>query len=549
MKTLKLLFLILALIIPALIVFEPANAQVNQLWASTYDGTGNGQDEVSAMTVDISGNVYVTGKSRSDGPLNNYDFLTIKYNSSGDTLWVERYDGNGLSIPTDEARDIAVDDMGFVYVTGSSAASDQTSDFLTIKYDINGDTVWVRRFSFTTGSNDDANSLAIDDMGYVYVTGRTDGDYLTVAYDASGILQWSERYNGSGNNQDIATKIIYRSGALYVTGRSRSTSSSLSADYLTIKYNLSGDSLWVSRYNGPADSYDEPSSMFVDSQGNVYITGSSQNSGTSASSDYATIKYNSSGDSVWVKRYDGDVNGQDNANDIIVDDSGNVYVTGTSAGTFFDILTVKYNSSGDQQWAERYHGPFNTSNDYGYCIALGSGGFIYISGGSNESSIGTTDIVTIKYNTSGEQQWKKTFNGSGNSGDMAYHNYVDDLENIYVCGNSTESSLDYVTIKYEKSTAINFTSSELPDKFNLYQNYPNPFNPSTKIKFELPVSGIVKLRIFDILGKETAVLLNGRLKAGVYEYEWNASGLTSGIYFYTLQTESHRETKKLVLSK
>lgn len=549
MKTVKFLILILVIIMPILILLDSAKAQVNQLWASTYDGTGNGQDEISAMTVDASGNVYVTGRSRSDGFLNNFDFLTIKYNSTGDTLWVERYDGNGLSIPTDEAKDIKVDDMGFVYVTGSSAAADQTSDFLTIKYDSNGDTVWVRRFSYIAGSNDYANSLAIDEMGYVYVTGRTDGDYLTVAYDASGIFQWAEKYNGTGNNQDIATKIIYRSGALYVTGRSRSTSSSLSADYLTIKYNLSGDSLWVSRYNGPADNYDEPSSMFVDSQGNIYVTGSSQNAGTSTSSDYTTIKYNSSGDSVWVRRYDGDVNGQDNANDIIVDDSGNVYVAGTSAGTFLDILTVKYNSSGDQQWAERYHGPFNTSNDYGYSIALGSGGFIYISGGSNESSISTTDIITLKYNASGELQWKKTFNGGGNSGDMAYHNYIDDSENIYVCGNSTEGSLDYVTIKYEKSTGINITSNEIPDHFILHQNYPNPFNPSTKIKFELPESGNVKLKLFDILGKETAVLVNGNLNAGIYEYEWNATGLTSGIYFYTLQTESHRETKKLVLSK
>ncbi len=549
MKTLKFLILILALIMPALILLEPAKAQVNQLWASTYDGTGNGQDEVSAMTVDASGNVYVTGRSRSDGFLNNFDFLTIKYNSSGDTLWVERFDGNGLSIPTDEAKDIAVDGLGFVYVTGSSVASDQTSDFLTIKYDSNGDTVWVRRYSYASGSNDDAYSLAIDEMGYVYVTGRTNGDYLTIAYDASGVFQWSEKYNGTGNDQDIATKILYRSGALYVTGRSRSSSSSLSADFLTIKYNLSGDSLWVRRYNGPADNFDEPSSMFVDLQGNVYITGSSQNASTSASSDYVTIKYNSSGDSVWVRRYNGDVSGQDNANDIVVDDSGNVYVTGTSAGTFLDIVTIKYNSSGVQQWVERYHGPFNTSNDYGYSISLGTGGFIYVSGGSNESSIGTTDIITLKYNASGDQQWKKTFNGGGNSGDMAYLNYIDDSENIYVCGNSTEGTLDYVTIKYEKSTGINITSNNIPGQFILYQNFPNPFNPSTKIRFDLPESGIVKLKIFDILGKETAVLVNGKLNAGVYEYEWDASSYTSGIYFYTLQTESHRETKKLVLSK
>ena len=549
MKKILILALLMVTVIPSV---SELYAQVNELWASRYNGTGNGQDEVSAMTVDVLGNVYVTGRSRGTGLSNNFDYLTIKYDAFGDTVWVRRYDGGGLTLPTDEARDIAVDNQGFVYVTGSSTATDMTSDFVTIKYAGNGDTVWIKRYSFTAGSNDDANSLALDELGNVYVTGRSNNDYLTIQYDASGVFQWSARYNGPGNDQDVAKKIIYNSGSLYVTGISRNTmGSSISVDYATIKYNTSGDSAWVRRYNGPNDNYDEPTSMTGDGAGNVYITGFSRNTSFASSADYLTIKYTSAGDSAWVRRYEGAVNGQDEANDIAVDDSGNVYVTGTSVGTFSDYATIKYNSAGTQQWVARYHGPFNTSNDYAHSIALSANGFIYVTGGSQISSLSTTDIATIKYNASGEQQWLKSYNGPDSQGDIGYHIAVYDTDYIYVSGNSTglASSTDYLTVKYEKLTGISSISSNVPDRFHLYQNYPNPFNPSTKIKFDIPQSGNVKLRIFDLIGREIAMLVNGDLTAGSYEYEWNASSYSTGIYFYDIQTETHRETKKLVLSK
>ena len=381
-----------------------ADAQLNELWVSRYDGTAGSGDEFRAMAVDNLGNVYVTGKSF--GPGGNRDYATIKYNPSGDSVWVRRYDGGGAGNRIDEASDIKVDNLGNVYVTGSSGGLDFTSDFLTIKYDSNGDTVWTRRYSHSTGSNDNANSLAIDEMGFVYVTGRTNGDYLTVAYDASGLLQWASTYNGLGNDRDIARKIIYKSGSLYVTGTSRNTfNSSTSADYTTIKYNTSGDSAWVQRYNGPGDNYDEPTSIAVDSMGNIYVTGFSRNTSVGSSSDYLTIKYNAFGDSLWVARYDGPLSGMDEANDIAVDNAGNVYVTGSSVGTFSDYVTIKYNSSGDSLWVARYHGPFNTSNDYGHSVALDGTGSVYVTGGSQVSSISTTDVVTIKYNSSGVQQW------------------------------------------------------------------------------------------------------------------------------------------------
>ena len=92
-------------------------------------------------------------------------------------------------------------------------------------------------------------------------------------------------------------------------------------------------------------------------------------------------------------------------------------------------------------------------------------------------------------------------------------------------------------------------ASEVPQAFTLKQNYPNPFNPSTKINFALPKAGIVTLKVYDITGKEVANLVNQNLSVGTYEYDFNASNLTSGIYFYTLKTGNFTETKKMMLVK
>jgi hypothetical protein len=91
--------------------------------------------------------------------------------------------------------------------------------------------------------------------------------------------------------------------------------------------------------------------------------------------------------------------------------------------------------------------------------------------------------------------------------------------------------------------------THLPNNFSLSQNYPNPFNPSTKISWQSPVSGHHSLKIYDVLGNEVATLVNEFKNAGRYEVDFNASSLSSGIYFYKLQAGSFIQTKKMILMK
>jgi len=185
----------------------------------------------------------------------------------------------------------------------------------------------------------------VDGSGNVYVTGGTGQDnfwdYGTIKYSTNGKQLWVNTYSGPGNSNDEAAAIaVDGSGNVYVTGKS--AVSGLLDDYATIKYSASGQRLWVKRYNGPANGDDEAKALALDGSGNVYITGysGSQDAGT----DFATIMYNPAGKQLWVIRYNGPGNLDDRAKAIAIDKSGNIYVAGesTGSGTGYDFATIKY---------------------------------------------------------------------------------------------------------------------------------------------------------------------------------------------------------------
>jgi hypothetical protein len=117
---------------------------------------------------------------------------------------------------------------------------------------------------------------------------------------------------------------------------------------------------------------------------------------------------------------------------------------------------------------------------------------------------------------------------------------------------SAYSNLDSVSYRIEaRPNAGEFVEISLgkPQEFALYANYPNPFNPSTAIQYDLPEKSFVRLRVFDILGRQVAVLVEEERPAGSYSLSFNASNLPSGIYFYRIEAGSFVETKRMVLLK
>ncbi len=448
MKTLKIFFWIIFL----LSFLQRLNAQVTEEWVERYTGLVTTSTDVGeAIALDNNGNIYVTGYTQDT--IKRY--VTIKYNPAGTKLWSSIYNGTGHN--ANMAYAIAVDNSSNVYVTGDSrSATNNYQDYATIKYDSNGVQIWEARYNDPLLSEDDARSIAVDNSGNVYVTGYSYGgstvnyDYATIKYNSSGVQQWVARYNGTGSGDDEATSIaIDKSGNVYVTGKSTATVPSF--DYATVKYNSSGVQQWVMRYNGPGNSFDVPSFIQADDSGNVYVTGYSLGTGTGY--DYATIKYNSAGVEQWTARYNGQTYFDDDANCLRVDKSGNVYVTGLSghSGSGYDFATVKYNSSGIQQWASRYSN--GSGSDEGKSLAIDTLGNVYVTGYCANPT--TNDYATVKYDSSGIQQWVQKYNGPGNGVDQAYSIAVDKTGNVYVTGVSggAGTAADIATIKYSQSPA------------------------------------------------------------------------------------------------
>lgn len=122
----------------------------------------------------------------------------------------------------------------------------------------------------------------------------------------------------------------------------------------------------------------------------------------------------------------------------------------------------------------------------------------------------------------------------------------------YVNGSGNGESAEpyyFLRIAIPAPVFVNQISSEVPANYSLYQNYPNPFNPTTNIKFAVTKSGLVSLKVYDLAGKEVSTLVNESMAPGTYEYKFNATNLSSGIYFYTLKANGYSETKKMMLIK
>ena len=309
------------------------------------------------------------------------------------------------------------------------------------------DTTWVRRYDGTEHYYDYVAASAVDRWGNVYVTGYTSDtgthqDYITIKYRPNGDTAWARTYNGPGNDLDMAHAVAVDSaGNVFVTGQSQG--SGTGGDFATIKYDSLGTSLWVSRYNSPNDTDDRAYGIALDRTGDCYVTGWSLS--PVSGPDYLTVKYGPGGDTLWSRRYDGGSNGDDEAGAVVVDSAGNAYVTG---GNFDDsyIATVKYSPSGTQLWATQVPG-------WAEAIALGSSGKVYVTGGCN-SPTGAEDFLTVAYDAvSGDTAWTATYDGPAHDNDNAEAVAVGASGRIYVTGYSTRDTVDwnqdFLTISYE----------------------------------------------------------------------------------------------------
>lgn len=345
------------------------NSSGTQLWVARYNDSVNNRDDiVTSMVVSDSGNVYLTGYSFYSPT--NYRWLTIKYNSAGVIQWILNYTQGGF----ESAREIAVDVNGNIYVAGG-AWNPGINGTRAVVQKINsaGVSQWVSQYDYAENT-----SVAYDISGNVYTCGfqgtGSGRNYLTLKYNSAGFQQWVKTHNGSANDTDIARKVrLGAAGDIYVTGTSKNTTGG--NDIVTIKYDGNGNQLWLNTYNGLANGRDAAADLFVDFMGNAYVTGFTDSSANNL--NYITLKYNFSGTQIWSFQYNGPGNGSDMASSVFVDVNHNVYVTGASfdATSNIDYATIKYsqlvgivpiNNEIPNQFSlfQNYPNPFNPNTKF-----------------------------------------------------------------------------------------------------------------------------------------------------------------------------------------
>ncbi len=521
---------------------------VDTMWVRRYNGPGDTIDVAHRVAVDLSGNVYVAGTSVGSGT--GKDFAVLKYNSLGTEQWVRRYDGPANDL--DSLTSMAVDDVGNVYICGVSTGTGTSSDYATIKFNPAGDTLWVRRYDGPGNRYDGATAIAVGRTGNVYVTGYSYGgtatgtNYATIKYNPTGDTLWVRRYNPQDNFIDVPTAIALDSlENVYVTGRAAEGLTG-GTFFATVKYNSAGVEQWAKEYG---QGYDEAVAIAVNDSGNVFVTGYSYDySGQRHLLDYLTIKYNATGVQQWVRRYNGPGDGHDGATAIAMDGVGDIYVTGWSLGngTNFDFATVKYNQAGDTLWLRRYDGP-GMGPDWGTALVIDRANNIYVTGLSVEGNL-TQDYTTIKYDSAGDTVWRQTYDGPGNGHDIAFSIALDDSDYVYVTGGSpgTNWDLDFATIKYsqvltgiEERLTLNAKRSEL-------EIFPNPTKTDIRLQMTDGRCKNIYLKIYDVCGK---LVREEELRGFKGEARISLKGISAGVYFIKAEIEGKEFIEKLVVTK
>ncbi|MBE9073063.1 Calx-beta domain-containing protein [Microcystis sp. LEGE 08355] len=357
-------------------------------------------DQATDITTDSSGNIYISGYTSASSV--SRDVIVAKYDKSGNQLWFKTFGSS--NILDEDGVGISTDSIGNVYVTGYTYLGSFPgngnlggADAFIAKYNASGSQTWVKQFG--TSKDEYGFGISTDSIGNVYVTGST---YL-------GSFPGNSNLGGG--------------------------------DAFIAKYNASGSQIWIKQFGTSLS--ENASNITIDNTDNIYLSGTTQGSLPSNSNlggeDAFIAKYNASGSQIWIKQFG--TSDVDTLYDISTDNSGNVYVTGYTQGRFpgnsnfgsRDGFVAKYDVSGNQLWIKQ----FGTSgDDYGTGISTDNSGNVYVSGSTigslpGNSNLGSSDTFIAKYDGSGNQLWVKQFGTSD-------YDWADGMSyntgNVYITG-------------------------------------------------------------------------------------------------------------------
>jgi hypothetical protein len=451
--------------------------------------------------------------------------VTASFAQAPDTIWTKIYGDNdferGSSI-------VNTDDGGFAIVGVTDAlftsGSIQDGDVWLLRLDSMGDTLWTKTYG---GSGiDEGNSIHNTFDGGFILAGALSNNFLfynawLLRTDSNGDTLWTKSY--AKNTEGYATSVIETSDSGFVFTGTVNSQITFSKDVWLVKTDAAGDTVWSKTFGGNGE--DIGNVVLQTSDGGFVVAGTKRP--IAQERDVYLVRTDENGDTLWTKSYNGpsSINSADEGRDIVLMPDGGFTILGF---TSLNIWLLRTDENGDTLWTKQYSGGGKKIHP------TSDGGFII-----------TGDLWLTKTDSSGDLMWSRVMDGFAEDVlQTSDGGYVTAGYNFFSATND-----DLWIAKFGSGPTSIENTNEKPYDFFLLQNYPNPFNPSTAISYSIPNEKFVSLKIYDIIGNEVSTLVDKKQSAGSYQINFNADGLSSGIYFYKLQTENFNQTMKMILLK
>lgn len=348
----------------------------------------------TGMVVDKEGLTYVTGIS---GSSSNTDITTAAYGADGSQRWMRTF--NGAANWHDQARGLALDPNGILYVVGNTPGPGSYAQVLLLAYDTRSGRL-LRTVQYSSGpmASEHGASVAVDGGGNVYVAGGTTGDggdALVLAFDSRGTLLWHRVWDGPASapySQDSALEVLIGTDGNPIV-LIHGVMATLHPDYVVLKYGASdGSTIWETNWG--VNGEDSPRDMELDAAGDVYVTGT----GLNLRDEFATIKLDGEKGALLWQAYDqGGLD--DHAAAVAVDNAGGVFITGSvdpdgDHSNFNDnIMTVRRQAAdGSLVWTRKYGANCIGCYDISADVKIARGR-VLVAGASNSRPYSSDGIV------------------------------------------------------------------------------------------------------------------------------------------------------------
>ena len=414
----------------------------NLEWTDRTPVVGNTINHSASIVV--SGYLYVT--SNVINLSGNTDILTIKYDTDGDTLWMSTYAGSAGG--DDYGVELKASSDGYIYVVGAAKNTSTGYDYCLLKYDSStGSQSWVRNWNGAGNGDDIPSNLLIESTTRIYVCGGSEAtnglsDFGVFRVSNSNSVTWSGYYDYNSLH-DAATSIAISGSNIVVSGGSAAAVNDW--DIAAVTFNKTTGVVSAStRTNITGATMVEANAMTTDALNNIYITGYAVVSGEK---NIQTVKLDSNLALTWIQEYTAGTY-SDEGNDIGVDGSGNVYVTGyneVSAGGNSNFITIKYNSGGTQQWIKQIGNAGDNEIAEAQRMVVENDGDFYLTGTSTINS--QSKMLFVKYNDDGDIKLVREYASDTvdyNSYDITVHE-----GDVYITGlEKTISATRLTVLKY-----------------------------------------------------------------------------------------------------